>query len=190
MLSDTEIIEQMKNGNIVIEPFNPGQLGPNSYDVRLGPWFYAPSEDGPRKGTEPLTVVDFTLPWEVERYWVGPRESYDVIYIGPRETLLCHTQEVIGGRNGYLGEMRARSSIGRSCLAIAKCAGMGDVGYINKWTMEITNFSDVCIPLYVGMRVGQIVFHRVEGKVSKEYAGSYGQGDWTPEDMLPKLRRA
>ena len=38
ILSDKKILEEMENGNIVIEPFNREQLGTNSYDVHLGKW--------------------------------------------------------------------------------------------------------------------------------------------------------
>ena len=37
--------------------------------------------------------------------------------------------------------MQARSSLGRSYIEVCKCAGMGDVGFCNRWTMEITNNS-------------------------------------------------
>ena len=60
---------------------------------------------------------------------------------GPATPILAHTEEVVGGRNGFTTSMRARSSIGRSCLSVCKCAGVGDVGYISQWTMEITNHS-------------------------------------------------
>ena len=40
LLSDKRIMEEMARENIVIEPFEPRQLGTNSYDVRLGPYYY------------------------------------------------------------------------------------------------------------------------------------------------------
>ena len=42
LLSDKRIREEMENGNIIIEPFESRQLGTNSYDVRLGPYYYVP----------------------------------------------------------------------------------------------------------------------------------------------------
>ncbi|HRY56962.1 MAG TPA: hypothetical protein P5014_02235, partial [Patescibacteria group bacterium] len=100
------------------------------------------------------------------------KPSDKVILIAPNETILAHTIEFIGGRNGVgdlsavTSEMRARSSIGRIGIAVCKCAGWGDIGYINRWTMEITNFSSSVIPLPVGLRIAQIIFHsteRIEG---------------------------
>lgn len=37
MLTKNEIIAQHDAGNIVITPWDPACLGPNSYDVRLAP---------------------------------------------------------------------------------------------------------------------------------------------------------
>lgn len=60
--------------------------------------------------------------------------------------------------------MKARSSLGRNFIEVCKCAGWGDVGYINRWTMEITNNSRYySIPLVVGRRIAQIVFFDTEG---------------------------
>lgn len=82
---------------------------------------------------------------------------------------------------------------------MCKCAGWGDVGYVNRWTMEITNNSrHYSIPLVVGRRVAQIVFFDSEGTLeNRSYAdsGKYQSLDrmqdlidaWTPTDMLPKM---
>ena len=39
ILTDTQILKEIENGNIVIDPFNPENLGTNSYDVHLGDMF-------------------------------------------------------------------------------------------------------------------------------------------------------
>jgi dCTP deaminase len=184
LLSDRRILEEMGRDNIVIDPFDQQQLGTNSYDVRLGEWFFESNRN--------LLVVDFTREEDTRAFWGEPRRAEEgVIAIRPGDTILCHTQEVVGGLNGFTTSMRARSSIGRSCLSVCKCAGVGDVGYVARWTMEITNHSHATVVLPVGMRVAQILFYEV-GATLREYAGKYGQAakqgrDWTPLDMLPKL---
>lgn len=181
LLSDRRILEEMKHGNIVIEPFDEQQLGTNSYDVRLGSWFFEPNRN--------LLTVDFTREEDTLAFWGEPRQAVDgVIAIRPGDTILCHTQEVVGGRHGFTTSMRARSSIGRSCLSVCKCAGVGDVGYIARWTMEITNHSHASILLPVGLRVAQILFYHV-GETLRHYSGKYGSQShpWSPLDMLPKL---
>ena len=64
--------------------------------------------------------------------------------------------------------------------------------------MEITNFSTVIIPLVVGMRVAQIIFHEVKpiseldqyhqkGKYQNSLSLRKLKESWRPEMMLPKL---
>ena len=121
-----------------------------------------------------------------------------VILINPGETLLAHTQEFIGGKKHITTSMQARSSQGRNFIGVCKCAGWGDVGYINRWTMEITNFSQYhVIPLVVGRRYAQIVFMETGPILANDYGagGKYQTGSdienikhvWKPSMMLPKL---
>ena len=39
-LSDRKILEELKKGNILIEPFERQNLATSSYDVRLGEWYF------------------------------------------------------------------------------------------------------------------------------------------------------
>lgn len=89
--------------------------------------------------------------------------------------------------------------MGRNFIEVCKCAGWGDIGYVNRWTMEITNNSRYySIPLVVGRRIAQIIFFDTVGTVGKRQYGDSGkyQGsqsveelcqNWTPTDMLPKM---
>ncbi|MDB5255164.1 MAG: hypothetical protein JWL92_540 [Candidatus Nomurabacteria bacterium] len=228
--SDRRILNHIKDGNIIIEPFDQKDLSTSSYDVRLGEWVYReqrPSKEGQRyKIFNPYNKDD------VNRIWGEPEEAktlkeqisimfgfnaamepaielYDlnkenilltdrVIFIEPGETILAHTVEFIGGLNCVTTSMQARSSQGRSFIGVCKCAGWGDVGYINRWTMEITNFSRYyTIPLVVGRRYAQIVFPETGPILEKGYGegGKYQTGsdikeiqaNWEPSMMLPKL---
>ena len=104
----------------------------------------------------------------------------------------------MGGRDSVTTMMKARSSLGRNFIEVCKCAGWGDVGYVNRWTMEITNNSkNYIIPLVVGRRIAQMVFFEIGPILAKDYAveGKYQTSNnirklkrlWTPESMLPKL---
>ncbi len=64
--------------------------------------------------------------------------------------------------------------------------------------MEITNFSSSIIPLPVGLRIAQIIFHSTEkikdkdqyfqkGKYQSEVDLKDLTKKWKPSDMLPKL---
>ncbi|HQG79245.1 MAG TPA: deoxycytidine triphosphate deaminase [bacterium] len=217
VLSKPEILEHYKEGNIIIDPFNPRNLSSTSYDVRLGPYFYRQLT---LKHTEILNpfcqktlkkmyanLEEAVFVKELKSHinlFQNLKPSDKVILVAPNETILAHTIEFIGGRNGtknlpaVTSEMRARSSIGRIGIAVCKCAGWGDVGYVNRWTMEITNFSSSVIPLPVGLRVAQIIFHSTspvdsndqyfkKGKYQNEFDLKSIKKKWKPSDMLPRL---
>ncbi len=219
LLSKPEILKHKEAGNIVIEPFSPDNLSNTSYDVRLGNFFFRQKEAKRTQTLNPFYEKSIRKMYpEFEKATrVGEvRSKYNpfhgfedgdfILLISPGETVLGHTVEFIGGRNGQkekgLGaittEMRARSSVGRIGVAVCKCAGWGDIGYVNRWTMEITNFSNNIIPLPVGFRIAQIIFHETEpiGDGDCYYQkGKYQiisdleemKKSWKPEDMLPKL---
>ena len=217
VLSKPQLLKHLKADNIVITPFNSNNLSNTSYDVRLGKYFF---RQNPLPHTQTLNPfseeslrimyagVEEAIPVSKIKSLTNPFVNLTptdlVILIAPNETILAHTIEFIGGKNGnkdlpaVTTEMRARSSIGRIGIAVCKCAGWGDIGYVNRWTMEITNFSNCIIPLPVGIRIAQIIFHEttpVEEKDEYQKKGKY-QTDleieklikkWKPEDMLPKL---
>lgn len=213
-LSDKKILEHMKAGTVVIEPFERANLATSSYDVTLGEWYFR--EQRPtghkkifnvysKKDTEAVwhttprraqtakeALANFNFPFD------GIREDDKVILLEPGETILAHTQEFIGGRGTVTTMMKARSSMGRDFINVCKCAGWGDVGYTNRWVMEISNASQhYIIPLVVGRRIAQLVFFDVGPILAGDYTrtGKYqSTGDvaklkktWKPEMMLPRL---
>lgn len=181
LLSDKRVCEELESGNIIIDPFDRRQLGTNSYDCRLGQWYFEP--------TKYLETVDFTDEHQALAFWGEPHRAHEAIVVKPGTTILAHTHEVVGSRNGITTTMHARSSIGRSGLSVCKCAGAGDVGYVSRWTMEISNHTTCSIVLPIGLRICQIKFDFVV-ETLKEYRGKYGQqSEWTPYDMLPRLYR-
>jgi len=127
-------------------------------------------------------------------------DSY-IIIVNPGDFILAHSREYIGGRQIVFGVMSSRSSIRRFGIDICRCAGFGDVGYVYRWTMEISNTTQIPVLLVVGNRYAQIEFRMVvtnsqvksldyiKGDDAK-YQSAQTQEDlekkWTPEDMLPK----
>lgn len=213
-LSDKQILAELKNGDVVIEPFDRRNLATSSYDVTLGEYFFA--EQNPPHfenvyniydknhidrvwGTKPLrakTAKEVMQKYRFDFNGISPDDK--VILLAPGETILAHTNEFIGGRKHITTMMKARSSLGRSFIEVCKCAGWGDVGYINRWTMEITNNSaNYYIPLVVGRRIAQIIFFETGEILESDYAvsGKYQSSQslaqlkksWKPEMMLPKL---
>lgn len=218
LLSRDKIMEHMERGTIVIDPFEPRQLKTTSYDVTLGEWYWR--EEAPNGRATVHNLYDEASTGKV---WSGPyraelvRDVRDrlgtelknipddafVILLGPKETVLAHTQEFIGGRDVCVSKMYARSSLGRNFVEVCKDAGWGDVGYFNRWTMEATNNSQYyTIPLVVGRRIAQMVFYEVAPLKEKavDYVGEGGKYQhvseleelkrtWKPEMMLPQMHK-
>lgn len=216
LLSINPIQDEMRKGNIVILPFQEENLGSASYDLTLGRWFYRETPALPGRN-----IYNMYDPDHVNRVWRHAEQAIthadwlkchpdqpplknigldeELIWLAPGETILAHTNEFIGGRYEITTMMKARSSLGRNFITVCRCAGWGDVGYINRWTMEITNNSRYYhIPLVVGRRVAQLTFFKVD-PVSQEDSyvakGKYQsklnefelQQIWHPADMLPKM---
>ena len=198
-LSNKEIKEEINN-NIIINPYNEDNLQVNSYDVTLGENFYREVESSRNNDVYNIwDEEDVKRVWKLETaeqfkepYVPGISTNDKVIWIKPLERILAHTQEFIGGKNRITTMMKARSSLGRSFISVCLCAGLGDIGYTNRWTLEITNHSRFyTIPLVVGRRIAQIVFFHT-GETSSSYTdkGKYQQendNEWHPSDMLPRL---
>lgn len=215
LLSQKAILRHLKKGNIIIEPFDERKLKTTSYDVSLGEWYFKEEHPAGRATIHNLyddksTKTIWSEPLKAESAErlikknsvklknIKPEEK--IILVGPQETILAHTEEFIGGRNVCVAKMYARSSLGRNFIEVCKDAGWGDIGYFNRWTMEVTNNSQYfTIPLVVGRRIAQMVFYEVEPLTKKkdDYAadGKYQlsqdietvKKSWHPEMMLPKM---
>lgn len=205
----------MEKGTVVIEPFNRKNLATSSYDVTLGEYFF---REQPTKYNHSIYNIwsrkHMEHVWganKVERAilareafkkynfkWDGISPNDKVILLRPGETILAHTNEFIGGRGSVTTMMKARSSMGRNFIEVCKCAGWGDVGYINRWTVEVTNNSkNYIIPLVVGRRFAQIIFFETGPIIGTDYTkgGKYQSSKdvmklkktWNPKMMLPRL---
>ncbi|MEK7176869.1 MAG: hypothetical protein AAB719_01025 [Patescibacteria group bacterium] len=215
-LSDKRILEAKKAGYVVIEPFRKENLATSSYDVTLGEFYF---REQPSKydhnvyniwskehtdhvwGTKAKKADTASKVFQKYKFnWKGISPTDKVILLQPGETILAHTNEFIGGRHHITTMMKARSSMGRNFVEVCKCAGWGDVGFFNRWTMEITNNSrNYAIPLVVGRRIAQIIFFETGPILKNDYTkkGKYQASEnlkemkknWKPESMLPKLYR-
>ena len=125
VLSDTNILEELSNGNIIIEHFDRRNLANCSYDVRLGEYYYRSNPN-----------VKILNPWnknQIEEYWgefkcadivteenakeFGMEVGQKYIKLYPGETILGHTEEFIGGKNHIVTMMKTRSSMMRSNIS-------------------------------------------------------------------------
>lgn len=218
VLSDKKIQEYLSDNKIVIYPFEERNLNTSSYDVTLGEWYFREhfpesyedvshkiynmySESDVKKiYKEPILAKPYSYYKERGIILENIKDDEQIIFIDPGETILCHTNEFIGGVDSVTTMMKARSSLRRNFIDTCHSAGWGDIGYYNRWTMEISNNSNKYkIPLIVGRRIAQIVFFETDGilDINKKYNdnGKYQntsdirklKDEWHPYDMLPKM---
>jgi dCTP deaminase len=152
ILSDTRILEEIENRNIVIEPYDRKYLGTNSYDVHLGKHLavYIDAELDARKHNQ---IRHFEIP--EEGFVLKP----GMLYLGVTEE---YTET-----HAHVPFLEGKSSTGRLGIDIHATAGKGDVGFCNTWTLEISCVHPVRI--YAGMPIGQLIYFPVEGEVINKY---------------------
>ena len=126
ILSGKEIARHIGE-EIVITPFNPKRLNPNSYNLTLADelMVYDNYElDMKKKNTGHLLKI--------------PQEGY---VLEPNKLYLGRTHEYTK-TTCFVPMLEGRSSVGRLGLFIHVTAGFGDVGFSGYWTLEMV----CCVP--------------------------------------------
>ena len=156
MILSGKEIENRLGKDIIIEPFDPKLVNPNSYNLRLHQelMVYEKNE------------LDMKTPNAVQSLTI------------PGEGLLLETNKLYLGRtieytktDNYVPMLEGRSSIGRLGLFIHVTAGFGDVGFAGFWTLEI--FCVQPIRIYAGVEICQIYYHAIEGDYDQYQSGKY-----------------
>ncbi|HVK37973.1 MAG TPA: dCTP deaminase [Candidatus Kapabacteria bacterium] len=152
ILSDTDILLAIDNGDIVIEPYRRDYLGTNSYDVHLGEWL-ATYNDKVLDARAHNEITSFRIP--EEGYVLEP----SCFYLG---VTLEYTES-----HKHVPFLEGKSSIGRLGIDIHATAGKGDVGFCNHWTLEISVKQPIRV--YAGMPVGQLIYFATSSPVTVPY---------------------
>lgn len=207
--SNVDIRRGIAQGNIILRPMIDDNIRGSSIDLTLGEWYY---RCGSNTGStfynpfDPESVDRFfgepkQAKWELDEHgdpFPGIPEEHPVILLQPGERILAHTHEFAGVIGNQTSEIRARSSWGRNGITVCMCAGWGDPGYFDRWTLEIQNHNRLAVPLPAGERVAQLIVHQT-GQVQGQYgeSGKYQAStdpdiviaEWRPQDMLPRSYR-
>jgi dCTP deaminase len=166
ILSGKEISAQIEKKQIVIEPFIPSQLGPNSYNLRLHDELAVYEDD----------ILDMRKPLKVQKIKI-PKEGR---ILEPHKLYLGRTMEYTETR-GFVPMLEGRSSIGRLGLSVHITAGFGDVGFRGFWTLEI--FALQPIRIYAGVEICQIFYHGITEPYEEYRSKKYQDNN----DMQPSL---
>lgn len=150
-------------GAAVVEPFVPGCLGPNSYDLHLGPWLYEvqpsshPGEDYNTRdfAVAPADRLSARVPGG---RWLRC-DGAGGYALQPGCFYLAATVERAGTTRDLVPHIDGRSSVGRMGVRVHATAGRGDVGFVGHWTLEVDVAGAVPVKVYAGMRVAQMAFY-------------------------------
>lgn len=143
ILTGAFIDEEVRSGRIVIDPYRPEAVNPNSYNYRLGSRLKHYDDDSGQ-------FTEMILP--SDGYVLRAHRMY-----------LGHTAEVIGSRS-YAMSLIGRSSMGRLGLFLQLAADLGHTTSCHRWTLEIVAARPIRI--YPGMVIGQVSFWRNFGRVA------------------------
>ena len=155
ILSGREI-ERHMGKEIVIEPYDPKRLNPNSYNLSLNRELVVYEN----------RLLDMKVPNPVE-HLVIPDEG---LVLDPNRLYLGRTNEFTK-TDRFVPMLEGRSSIGRLGLFIHVTAGFGDVGFAGYWTLEI--FCVQPIRIYPNVEICQIYYHDILGDYDRYDSGKY-----------------
>lgn len=163
VLSDWEIVIALLREEIIITPLMNArkQIGSSSIDLRLGTEF---------KLIRIVKQTHFDLSVPVEEISEQVKEYTEVIHVEPMQPFILHpgefalgsTLEYITLPNNIAGRLEGRSTWGRVGLQVHSTAGLVDPGFEGTLTFELHNMGKLPLPLYPGVRIAQIIFHRCE----------------------------
>lgn len=166
ILSDSQIIERIKSGSIVLKAPDDidvlSQVWPASIDFRLGNTFKYYKRDN-------LTLIDPKETVEPKHFETVTLKDGETFILHPRQFVLAVSSERIKVPYDLVARCEWRSSLGRLGLVIHSTAGYIDPGFEGTITLEMTNINEVPIALHPGMRIGQFAFELVHWTVDVPY---------------------
>ena len=176
ILSDRDLLAEIKNGSIIIEPFDPACVQPSSIDVKLSNLFRVF-----RNHSAAVLDVKQDLTGLMDLVEVPEGEAF---MLHPGEFALGSTLERVGVPRNLVARVEGKSSLGRLGLVIHSTAGFIDAGFDGHVTLELANLANLPITLYPGMKIGQISFIQMTSPAEKPYGsganGSKYQGQRGP----------
>ncbi len=187
LLSDRDILAEIEEKRVQLEPFDDEMVQPSSVDVRLDRFFRVfenhryphidPAEDQPdlTRAVEPDGDEPFIL--------------------HPGEFVLGSTYEVVSLPDDIAARLEGKSSLGRLGLLTHSTAGFIDPGFSGHVTLELSNVATLPIKLWPGMKIGQLCFFRLSSPSrhpygSEKYGSRYqGQRGPTPSRSYQNFHR-
>jgi dCTP deaminase len=167
LLSDRDLVAEIKSGELMLSPFDPELVQPSSIDVRLDRLFrvfnnHLYTHIDPAEQQDDLTTL-------VEVHDGQP------FVLHPGEFVLASTLEVVTLGPTLAARLEGKSSLGRLGLLTHSTAGFIDPGFSGHVTLELSNVATLPIRLWPGMKIGQLCVLRLSSAAEHPYGSSvYG----------------
>jgi deoxycytidine triphosphate deaminase len=164
-------------GDKLISPYDESLVNPSSVDVRIGNKLllltitdkkeYKKALRLLRKqdvaygiNTQTLTYLNMLVKWkEID---LSSYSSENPYWLLPNAKILVESLETFYFPDNICGQFRLKSSRGREFYEHLE-AGWIDCGWSgSKLTMEIENRNHNCLPIYQGLRMGQIILFKTD----------------------------
>ena len=209
ILDQKEILAKLQSKEIVITDFDPKNLGPASYDLKLGDFFSIQnihSKHNPLKTDELVKNLKELQIYSnddlkdiqkvgLDEVWEDPKSyANSEFLIHPGQLILGHSREFFGIPNNIIMRISTRSNYGRQGISICKCSNIGNPGWFGRWTLEIENHSGMIYGLHPDTPIGTITWEYTTAEFDKKTAfdTNLRQNEieniiknWKPKGILP-----
>ena len=166
VLTREVILREIESGRVVIDPFDPDQVGAASIDLTLGDQIRV-IESGPA----PIEIqddTDFRDHTEVRSLRAG-------FVLDPGVTIHGITRERVTLPSNVCGFLEGRSRFARLGLMVHVTSAFVQPGVANRQVLEMSNVSSRALRIHASVRVCQLVLMRTEGQAV--YAGRFAAQD-------------
>jgi dCTP deaminase len=171
LLSDGEILAEMKRGAIKALPFVRGNLGPDSLDITLGDEVLIFKQSCDNAPIDPLKKDG------LERCFESVRID-DRFILRKNQFVLANTTERISLSNNISAMLEGRSSLARFGIMVHMTGGVVHAGFGAKQpstlTLEIYSVNPNDIILKPGMKIAQLSFFKLSSPASEGYDAKSG----------------
>ncbi len=185
-LSDKDIHDAVKSGEITLTPFEPKRLQPATYDIRLGNTFiindaHSTKVIDPVKGLYPKT------------HTVDVKDGEEFV-LHPGVSILGYSKEKFGS-DKYLIEVNGKSSLARIGLIVHNSASIVNPGHYLHIALELCNLNNIPIVLRPGMEIAQLSFAQLSSHTKRNYeqTGRYHKDNFVgyvpPKGAAPEPKK-
>lgn len=176
LLSDRDILAQIDQNRVRLDPFDVTMIQPSSIDVRLDRFFRVFDNHKYPHIDPAADQSDLTREITVK--------GEEAFVLHPGEFVLASTYELVTLPDDVAARLEGKSSLGRLGLITHSTAGFIDPGFSGHITLELANVATLPIKLYPGMKVGQLCFFGLSSPAENPYGsekyGSRYQGQRGP----------